>query len=46
MLWGAKAGMDVFCTMRQDIDRMARAAIGLPPRELVSVPGGTYGGLP
>ena len=33
MLWAAKASLDVFCTMRQEIDRVARAAVGLAPRE-------------
>jgi len=42
MLWGAKAGIDVFCTMREEIDRVARAAVGLSPGERVLVPGGTF----
>jgi pyrroloquinoline quinone (PQQ) biosynthesis protein C len=32
MLWGASAGIDVYCAMRIEIDRIARAEVGLPPR--------------
>jgi len=31
MLWGAKAGVQVYCLMRQEINRVAREAVGLPP---------------
>lgn len=31
MLWAAGAGVEIFCVMREEIDRLARAAIGLPP---------------
>lgn len=41
MLWGAKASVDTFCVMRQSIDVMARAAVGLGPREVVNVEAGT-----
>jgi pyrroloquinoline quinone (PQQ) biosynthesis protein C len=34
MLWAAKAGLDVFCTMRAEIDRLAREAVGLPSRQV------------
>jgi pyrroloquinoline quinone (PQQ) biosynthesis protein C len=40
MLWGAKAGCSVYITMRQEIDRIARAAIGLGPRERMVPIGG------
>lgn len=33
MLWGAKASLEVFCAMREEIDRIARTTVGLPPRE-------------
>ena len=35
MLWGARAGISVYCVMREEIDRLARAAVGLGPREKV-----------
>lgn len=33
MLWGAKAGIEVFGAMRAEIDRLAREAVRLPPRQ-------------
>lgn len=41
MLWGAKAGLEVFLVMREEIDRLARAAVGLPPRERIVVEAAT-----
>ena len=35
MLWAAGAGVEIFCVMREEIDRLARAAIGLAPGEQV-----------
>jgi pyrroloquinoline quinone (PQQ) biosynthesis protein C len=37
MLWGASAGIDVYCAMRGEIDRLARAAVGLAPRVRTAV---------
>jgi pyrroloquinoline-quinone synthase len=37
MLWAAKASLEVFLVMREEIDRLARQAVGLGPREPVSV---------
>jgi len=33
MLWGAKSGVEIYGVMRSEIDRLARASVGLPPRE-------------
>jgi hypothetical protein len=33
MLWGVAAGIDVYCAMRAEIDRVARATVGLAPRD-------------
>jgi pyrroloquinoline quinone (PQQ) biosynthesis protein C len=41
MLWAAKAGLEVFCVMREEIDRIARAAVGLQPGERVLVKAAT-----
>lgn len=35
MLWAAKAGVSIFVVMREEIDQLARAAIGLPPGEFI-----------
>jgi len=37
MLWGTKASIEVFCAMREEIDRIARTTVGLPPRERIVV---------
>ena len=37
MLWAAKAGAQVYAVMRQEIDRVARAAVGLAPLNLAAV---------
>jgi len=39
MLWGASAGIDVYCAMRSEIDRVARATVGLGPREQMIIAG-------
>lgn len=41
MLWAARAGVEVYCVMREEIDRVARDAVGLPPREKILVAGAT-----
>lgn len=33
MIWAAKAGVEIFAVMREEIDRLALEAIGLPPRQ-------------
>jgi pyrroloquinoline quinone (PQQ) biosynthesis protein C len=33
MIWGASAGIDVYGAMRTEIDRVAREAVGVGPRE-------------
>jgi pyrroloquinoline quinone (PQQ) biosynthesis protein C len=35
MLWAAKASIEVFCAMREEIDRIARGAVGLAARERI-----------
>jgi pyrroloquinoline quinone (PQQ) biosynthesis protein C len=37
MLWGVAAGIDVYCAMRAEIDRVARATVGLAPRDRASL---------
>jgi pyrroloquinoline quinone (PQQ) biosynthesis protein C len=39
MLWGARASIEVFCVMREELDRIARAAVGLAPRPPANVAG-------
>jgi pyrroloquinoline quinone (PQQ) biosynthesis protein C len=33
MLWATRASIEIFCVMREEIDRLARAAVSLAPRE-------------
>jgi pyrroloquinoline quinone (PQQ) biosynthesis protein C len=37
MLWAAQASLEVFCAMREEIDHLARTAVGLGPRERVII---------
>jgi pyrroloquinoline quinone (PQQ) biosynthesis protein C len=37
MLWAMEASIEVFCAMREEIDRIARDAVGLPPRERIII---------
>jgi pyrroloquinoline quinone (PQQ) biosynthesis protein C len=37
MLWAAKAGINTYRTMRTEIDRLAREAVGVAPQQLLSV---------
>lgn len=41
MLWAAKASVSVFVVMREEIDRLARAAVGLPPGEIIRLTAST-----
>ena len=41
MLWAAKASVSIFFVMREEIDRLARASVGLPPGEIVHLKGST-----
>ena len=35
MLWASKSSISIFCVMREEIDRLARASVGLPPGETI-----------
>jgi len=42
MIWAARSGVQIFTVMREEIDRLARKAIGLAPGEVVELKAASF----
>ncbi len=42
MLWALRTSNELLMVLRAELDRLTRAEVGLPPREMKKLPGSTY----